>query len=85
VTLANGHNNKKKGAHVAEYPEDLHLRLCVTRGGKTLRDKLKALMLKTIRRCFKPGMIDLALEEDSPSGRWVPPQQSYPKKKTFTA
>lgn len=34
----------KKGAHVAEYPEDLHLRLCVTCGGKDLRDKLKALM-----------------------------------------
>jgi hypothetical protein len=40
----NTHNNKKKGAHVAEYPEDLHFRLCVTCGGKTLRDKLKALM-----------------------------------------
>ena len=37
-------NNKKKGAHVAEYPEDLHLRLCVTCGGKALRDKLKALL-----------------------------------------
>jgi len=37
-------NNKKKGAHVAEYPEDLHFRLCLTCGGKALRDKLKALM-----------------------------------------
>lgn len=37
-------NNKKKGAHVAEYPEDLHFRLCVTCGGKDLRDKLKALI-----------------------------------------
>lgn len=37
-------NNKKRGVHVAEYPEDLHLRLCVTCGGKPLRDKLKALM-----------------------------------------
>jgi hypothetical protein len=36
--------NKKKGIHVAEYPEDLHLRLCVTCGGKDLRDKLKALL-----------------------------------------
>jgi hypothetical protein len=41
----NTQNNKKKGAHVAEYPEDLHFRLCVTCGGKTLRDKLKALMI----------------------------------------
>ena len=38
-------NNKKKGAHVAEYPEDLHFRLSVTCGGKALRDKLKALMI----------------------------------------
>lgn len=37
-------NSKKKGSHVAEYPEDLHFRLCITCGGKTLRDKLKALM-----------------------------------------
>ena len=34
----------KKGAHVAEYPEDLHFRLCITCGGKALLDKLKALM-----------------------------------------
>jgi hypothetical protein len=40
----NTQNNRRKGAHVAEYPEDLHLRLCVTCGGKSLRDKLKALM-----------------------------------------
>lgn len=40
----NTQNNKKKGAHMAEYPEDLHFRLCVTCGGKALRDKLKALM-----------------------------------------
>jgi len=40
----NIHNNKKKGAHMAEYPEDLHFRLCVTCGGKDLRDKLKALL-----------------------------------------
>jgi len=40
----NTRNNKKKGAHVAEYPEDLHFCLCVICGGKALRDKLKALM-----------------------------------------
>lgn len=37
---------KARGAHVAEYPEDLHLRLCVTCGGKGLRDKLLALLPK---------------------------------------
>ncbi|MBI5374413.1 MAG: hypothetical protein HZA77_03195 [Candidatus Schekmanbacteria bacterium] len=37
-------NNKKKGSHIAEYPEDLHFRLCITFGGKPLRDKLKALI-----------------------------------------
>ena len=40
----NTRNSKIKGAHVAEYPEDLHLRLCVTCGGKVLRDKLRALI-----------------------------------------
>lgn len=40
----NTQNTSKKGAHVAEYPEDLHLRLCVTCGGKALRDKLEALL-----------------------------------------
>ena len=40
----NARTNKKKGMHVAEYPEDLHLRLCVTCGGKALREKLKALL-----------------------------------------
>jgi hypothetical protein len=35
---------KKTGVHVAEYPEDLHFRLCVTCGGKDLRDKLKSLI-----------------------------------------
>ncbi len=40
----NTQNNKKKGAHIAEYPEDLHLRLCITCGGKTLLNKLRALM-----------------------------------------
>jgi hypothetical protein len=37
-------NSCRKGVHLAEYPEDLHLRLCVTCGGKALRDKLKALL-----------------------------------------
>jgi len=37
-------NSKQKGVHLSEYPEDLHLRLCVTCGGKSLRDKLKALI-----------------------------------------
>ncbi|MBM4447364.1 MAG: hypothetical protein FJ023_08490 [Chloroflexi bacterium] len=37
-------NNKKKGIHVTEYPEDQHLLLCVIWGGKDLRDKLKALI-----------------------------------------
>jgi hypothetical protein len=41
----NTQNKKNKGAHVAEYPEDLHFRLCVTCGGKALRDKLKALIV----------------------------------------
>ncbi len=41
----NTQNNKKKGAHVAKYPEDLHLRLCVTCGGRELRDKLKTLIM----------------------------------------
>ncbi|MCX6344778.1 MAG: hypothetical protein NT018_06865 [Armatimonadetes bacterium] len=37
-------NNKSKGVHMAEYPDDLHLRLCVTCGGKDLWDKLRALL-----------------------------------------
>ena len=37
-------NSKRRGVHVTEYPEDLHLRLCVICGGKDLRDKLKALI-----------------------------------------
>ena len=40
----NNLENKRKGLHVAVYPEDLHLRLCVTCGGKPLRDRLRALM-----------------------------------------
>jgi hypothetical protein len=35
-------NAQRTGVHIAVHPEDLHLRLCVTCGGKTLRDKLKA-------------------------------------------
>lgn len=34
----------RKGVHVAMYPEDLHLRLCVIHGGQNLRDKLAALL-----------------------------------------
>jgi hypothetical protein len=34
----------RKGTQFAEYPEDLHLRLCVIWGGRELRDKLKALL-----------------------------------------
>lgn len=37
-------NSSKKGVHVAEYPEDLHLRLSVIYGGQELRDKLAALL-----------------------------------------
>jgi len=43
-------NNKKKGVHVAEYPEDLHLRLCITWGGKSLRDKMKGLLTEAQNR-----------------------------------
>lgn len=39
----NTQSNRKRGLHLAEYPEDLHLRLCVTCGGKALLAKLKAL------------------------------------------
>lgn len=41
----NNTNSCKKGVHVAVYPEDLHLRLCVTCGGKVLRDKLMSLFI----------------------------------------
>jgi len=50
----NTQSNKKKGAHVAEYPEDLHLRLCVTCGGKDLRDKLEAL-LQSVETAQRPA------------------------------
>lgn len=33
-----------KGVHLTAYPEDLHLRLCVVCGGKTLKDNLAALL-----------------------------------------
>jgi len=39
----NTNNPCRKGVHLAIYPEDLHLRLCVTCGGKALRDKLVSL------------------------------------------
>jgi hypothetical protein len=35
---------KKNGTQVAEYPEDIHLRLCVTAGGPELRDALETLL-----------------------------------------
>jgi len=34
----------RKGVHMTEYPEDFHLRLCVTYGSNILRDKLRALL-----------------------------------------
>ena len=34
----------RKGVHLTEYPEDFHLRLCVTHGSNILRDKLKAIL-----------------------------------------
>lgn len=37
-------NSSKKGVHVTEYPEDLHLRLSVIYGGQDIRDKLAALL-----------------------------------------
>ena len=37
-------NAAREGVHLTEYPEDLHLRLCVVCGGKTLKDKLAALL-----------------------------------------
>jgi len=37
-------NAARKGVHITEYPEDFHLRLCVTHGSNILRDKLKALL-----------------------------------------
>jgi hypothetical protein len=72
VTLANRHNNKKKMAQVVEYPEGPRLRLCVPCDGKTLCDKLKALMLRTTGWFFKQDMIDLAREKDSQGGRRGP-------------
>jgi hypothetical protein len=38
-------NASRKGVHLAVYPEDMHLRLCVICGGQELRDKLRALLL----------------------------------------
>jgi hypothetical protein len=39
-----GPKPKKKGSEVANHAEDFHLRLCIRNGGKTLRDKLRALL-----------------------------------------
>lgn len=35
---------RARGTHVAEYPHDIHLRLCVVNGGPELRDKLTILL-----------------------------------------
>ena len=40
----NRSNAARKGVHITEYPEDFHLRLCVTYGSNLLRDELKALL-----------------------------------------
>ena len=40
----NKHSGSKKGVHVTEHPEDLHLRLSIIHGGQELRDKLLALL-----------------------------------------
>lgn len=40
----NKSNAARKGVHLTEYPEDLHLRLCITHGSNILRDQLKALL-----------------------------------------
>ena len=36
--------SERKGVHLAEYGEDLHLRLCIRDAGLDLRDKPKALL-----------------------------------------
>ncbi|MGH2428595.1 MAG: hypothetical protein ACRDGV_06855 [Candidatus Limnocylindria bacterium] len=40
----------RTGSHVAEFPEDLHLRLCITNGGIELRDRLRDLYLTSATR-----------------------------------
>jgi hypothetical protein len=40
----NATSGRKTGIHQAEYPEDLHLRLCVTFGGTQLRAQLEQLL-----------------------------------------
>ena len=37
-------NARRTGVHMAAYPEDLHLRLCVISGGNILRDRLAQLL-----------------------------------------
>jgi hypothetical protein len=39
----NNPTSRTRGIHAAEFPEDLHLRLCITCGGKALLSKLRAL------------------------------------------
>lgn len=40
----NKQSGSKKGVHLTEHPEDLHLRLSIIHGGQELRDKLSALL-----------------------------------------
>jgi len=41
----NAYSRAKVGVHLTRFPDDFHLRLCVTYGSNILRDKLKALIL----------------------------------------
>jgi hypothetical protein len=40
----NATTKRRSGVHIATYPEDLHLRLCVISGGQRLHDQLEALL-----------------------------------------
>jgi hypothetical protein len=40
----NGPTPKPRGCEIGSFPEDLHLRLAIRNGGKTLRDRLQALL-----------------------------------------
>jgi hypothetical protein len=40
----NAKSKKQTGVHIAQYPEDLHLRLCVISGGQLLHAKLRELL-----------------------------------------
>ena len=45
----NAASKKRSGVHVAMYPEDLHLRLCVISGGSQLRDRLLEVLAEVSR------------------------------------